>query len=95
MKIDSQISAVVTGGASGLGEATVRDFAAGGAKVAIFDMNATKGEKLAQELGANAVINIASNYKNVEMLSDTEYECHDGAMMTGVALKGDFVKIAD
>ena len=49
----------------------------------------------AQELGANAVINIASNYKNVEMLSDTEYECHDGAMMTGVALKGDFVKIAD
>lgn len=49
----------------------------------------------AQELGANAVINIASNYKNVEVLSDTEYECHDGAMMTGVALKGDFVKIAN
>ncbi|MFC5460839.1 hypothetical protein [Massilia niabensis] len=40
-----------------------------------------------------AVVNIVSNYKNVEMSSDTEYECHDGAMMTGVALKGDFVTI--
>lgn len=47
----------------------------------------------AKELGANAVINIVSNYKNVEVSSDTEYECHDGAMMTGVALKGDFVTI--
>ena len=47
----------------------------------------------AQELGANAVVNIVSNYKNVEMSSDTDFECHDGAMMTGVALKGDFVNI--
>jgi len=47
----------------------------------------------AQELGANAVVNIVSNYKNVEMSSATEFECHDGALMTGVALKADFVKI--
>jgi len=47
----------------------------------------------AQELGANAVVNIVSNYKNVEMSSATEFECHDGAIMTGVALKADFVKI--
>lgn len=47
----------------------------------------------AKELGANAVVNIVSNYKNVEMSSETEFECHDGAMMTGVALKGDFVTI--
>jgi len=46
----------------------------------------------AKELGADAVVNIVSNYKNVEMSSETEFECHDGAMMTGVALKGDFVK---
>ena len=46
----------------------------------------------AQELGANAVVNIVSNYKNIENSSETEFECHDGAMMTGVALKGDFVK---
>ncbi|MEW6371870.1 MAG: excinuclease ATPase subunit [Pseudomonadota bacterium] len=49
----------------------------------------------ARELGANAVVNIVSNYKNIEHSSATEFECHDGAMMTGVALKGDFVKIKD
>ncbi|MDB5989210.1 MAG: excinuclease ATPase subunit [Herbaspirillum sp.] len=52
-------------------------------------------EKRAQQLGANAVINIVSNYENNVMSSPTDYECHAGAIMAGVALKGDFVKIAD
>lgn len=52
-------------------------------------------QKRAKELGANAVINIVSNYKHVEMSSETEYECHVGAIMSGAAFKGDFVKIAD
>jgi NAD(P)-dependent dehydrogenase (short-subunit alcohol dehydrogenase family) len=51
MKLDSNISAVVTGGASGLGAATVRALAAHGVKVAIFDLNAEKGESLAKEVG--------------------------------------------
>jgi NAD(P)-dependent dehydrogenase (short-subunit alcohol dehydrogenase family) len=51
MKLDSSIAAVVTGGASGLGEATVRALAAHGVKVAIFDMNEAKGEQVAQEVG--------------------------------------------
>ena len=51
MQVDNTISAVVTGGASGLGEATARALAAKGVKVAIFDMNAEKGEAVAQELG--------------------------------------------
>jgi NAD(P)-dependent dehydrogenase (short-subunit alcohol dehydrogenase family) len=51
MKLDSSISAVVTGGASGLGEATVRALVAQGVKVAIFDLQAEKGEALAKELG--------------------------------------------
>ena len=51
-------------------------------------------EQRAKELGANAVINIKSNYKKAEMSSETEYECHAGAIMAGVALKGDFVKIS-
>lgn len=38
MKLDATIAAIVTGGASGLGEATARGLAAAGAKVAIFDM---------------------------------------------------------
>ncbi|RYE03230.1 MAG: SDR family NAD(P)-dependent oxidoreductase [Sphingomonadales bacterium] len=44
-------AAVITGGASGLGAATARALAAAGAKVALFDMNAEKGEALAAELG--------------------------------------------
>ena len=49
MKLDSSIAAVVTGGASGLGEATARALAAHGVKVAIFDLSASaKGEALRQ-----------------------------------------------
>ncbi len=51
MKLDGSISAVVTGGASGLGEATARALAATGAKVALFDMNADAGERVAAEIG--------------------------------------------
>ena len=51
MKLSSSVSAVITGGASGLGEATARALAAHGVKVAIFDMNAEKGEKVAAEIG--------------------------------------------
>jgi len=51
MKLDSSISAVITGGASGLGAATARRLAASGVKVALFDLNAEVGEKLAAELG--------------------------------------------
>ena len=42
--------AVITGGASGIGEATVRKFAAEGAQVLIADMQSEKGEALAREI---------------------------------------------
>ncbi|HEX7872778.1 MAG TPA: SDR family NAD(P)-dependent oxidoreductase [Sphingobium sp.] len=45
------VSAVVTGGASGLGEATARALAAEGVKVAIFDLNAAVGEAVAADIG--------------------------------------------
>jgi len=51
MKIDGSITAVVTGGASGLGLATARLLQARGAKVAIFDFNEEQGVKIAKELG--------------------------------------------
>jgi len=51
MKLSSDISAIVTGGASGLGAATARRLAKHGVKVALFDLNAEAGEALAKELG--------------------------------------------
>ena len=45
------VAAVVTGGASGLGEATARALAGRGAKVAVFDRDAERGNKVAQEIG--------------------------------------------
>jgi NAD(P)-dependent dehydrogenase (short-subunit alcohol dehydrogenase family) len=53
MKIDGA-SALVTGGAGGLGEATVRRLVAAGAKVVVADLAADKGRALADELGASA-----------------------------------------
>ena len=55
-------AAVVTGGASGLGEATARALAAKGAKVAIFDLQAEKGEAIAAEIdGIFCEVNVTSD----------------------------------
>jgi NAD(P)-dependent dehydrogenase (short-subunit alcohol dehydrogenase family) len=62
MKLDSSIVAVITGGASGLGEATARTLAAKGVKVAIFDLNEERGEAIAKELGGVfAKVNVCSD----------------------------------
>src|SRR5690348_8423658 len=53
MKIDGS-SALVAGGASGLGEATVRQLHGAGAHVTIADLNARRGTALAEELGERA-----------------------------------------
>ncbi len=47
--------AVISGGASGLGEATARFFCQAGAKVCMLDMNRERGEALSLELGENAL----------------------------------------
>lgn len=52
-QLDGKV-AVITGGASGIGEGTVRKFVANGAKVVISDIQDARGEKLAEELGPNA-----------------------------------------
>jgi NAD(P)-dependent dehydrogenase (short-subunit alcohol dehydrogenase family) len=52
LQLTADVSAVITGGASGLGAATARLLAAGGAKVALFDLNEQLGEALAADIGA-------------------------------------------
>ncbi|WP_397406996.1 SDR family NAD(P)-dependent oxidoreductase [Polaromonas sp.] len=53
MKIDGQ-AALVTGGASGLGEATARELARLGARVAVLDVNLALAEKVAADIGGVA-----------------------------------------
>ena len=55
MNIQGQ-AAIVTGGASGLGEATARELARLGAKVTVLDINAALAEKVAAEIGGVACV---------------------------------------
>ena len=66
MQLNTSISAVVTGGASGLGAATARRLAGYGVKVALFDLNAEQGEALAREIGGV--------FCRVDVTSDDEVE---------------------
>ena len=47
----------------------------------------------ARSRGANAVVDIVSYYKKNEFKSSTNYECHAGAILAGVALKGTYAKV--
>lgn len=51
MELNGEVSAIVTGGASGLGAATARGLAATGVKVAIFDLDEEHGPAVAEETG--------------------------------------------
>ncbi|ANU24366.1 SDR family NAD(P)-dependent oxidoreductase [Planococcus donghaensis] len=57
----SKVKAIVTGGASGLGEATVRRIVKNGGKAAIFDLNAERAKSLIEELGEASVIYIETD----------------------------------
>jgi len=54
MKLSNK-TAIITGGASGMGGATSRLFCKEGAKVAILDMDSVRGNKLAEELGSSTI----------------------------------------
>ena len=68
MKIDGSV-AIVTGGASGLGEATVRQWASKGGRAVIVDLNVERGEKLAAELGDTAFF-IPADVSNAQQVED-------------------------
>jgi uncharacterized protein YbjQ (UPF0145 family) len=47
----------------------------------------------ARQVGANAVIDIKSNYKNIVTVSDNQYMCGNGSLMAGVAFIGTMVTL--
>ena len=59
------ISAIVTGGASGLGEATVRALADRGARCVVVDMNPDKGEAVAKDVGGVFALADVANVEQV------------------------------
>jgi NAD(P)-dependent dehydrogenase (short-subunit alcohol dehydrogenase family) len=73
-------AAIVTGGASGLGEATARDLAAQGAKVVVADLNEDKGKAIADELGGIFVRVDVSDEEQVQAAVDA-------AVATGAPLR--------
>ena len=73
MDIDG-VSAIVTGGASGLGEATSRRLAGKGARVVVLDMQDDKGNALASELGGIFVHADVTNTEEVQAAVDAASE---------------------
>ena len=61
--------ALVTGGGSGLGEATVREFASAGAKIAILDLPSSPGAKVAESLGADAIF-VEADVASADQVTD-------------------------
>lgn len=49
-------------------------------------------QKRARAMGATAVVGIESYYKKAPFSSETEFECHAGGFLTGVALRGQMIK---
>ena len=86
MRIDGN-SALVVGGASGLGEATVRALHTAGAIVTIADVNAEKGAALAEELGLEFVACDVRQEDQVEA-AVAKAAAHDGGLRISVCCAG-------
>lgn len=78
MKIEA-MSALVTGGGSGLGEATARELARLGARVAVLDLNQEQAERVAQEIGGIAVRCDVSDEQSMAQAIETASAAHGPA----------------
>ena len=76
MKLDDSISAVVTGGASGLGAGTAQMLAREGVKVAILDVNEEVGRQFAAEIGARFFPCDVTNTASIEAALEGAREAH-------------------
>ncbi len=73
MKLDST-AAIITGGASGLGEATGRYFASQGAQVTLLDRDADRGESVAKEIGGHFVMTDVTDETSVQEAVDYAHD---------------------
>jgi NAD(P)-dependent dehydrogenase (short-subunit alcohol dehydrogenase family) len=87
MDIGSSV-ALVTGGASGLGEATARRLLGAGAKVVIADLSESRGEALVTELGAGAVFVKADVTSEADVQRAVSSACALGPLRISVACAG-------
>ena len=78
MKIQGQ-AALVTGGGSGLGEATARELARLGAKVAVIDLNLDNAKKVASEIGGIAIQADVSSGDSMQAAIDQAAAAHGPA----------------
>ena len=78
MQIKGQ-AALVTGGGSGLGEATARELARLGAKVAVLDLNLDNAKKVASEIGGLAIQCDVSNGESMQSAIDQAAAAHGPA----------------
>ena len=72
----SECAAVVTGAASGLGEATARGLAGSGARVALLDLDEQRGEQVARDIGGLFIQADVSSEKSVSQALDAASRAH-------------------
>ena len=95
MNLDNK-GAIVTGGASGLGEATAKMLAARGAKVAIFDLNNELGEKVAGEIGGKFIkVDVADEENVTAAVAEAEKEHGIAQVLVNCAGVGTPTKVID
>ncbi len=78
MKIEA-MAALVTGGGSGLGEATARELARLGARVAVLDLNLEQAERVARDIGGIAVHCDVSDEQSMARAMETAAAAHGPA----------------
>ena len=83
----STTAAIITGGASGLGEATARHFASQGAKVTLLDRDAERGAAVAAEIGGHFVQTDVTDEASVEA-AITQAQAKMGALNVAVNCAG-------
>lgn len=83
-----QAAALVSGGASGLGEAVVRRLVASGARVVIADVARERGEELARELGASAAFVACDVTNEADVEAAVARACELGPLRAAVTCAG-------